>query len=287
MVRLRLDHFLHPRRSLQSLRYRIVFSLSRWWAEHKIGLRRGRNDHCWCGGALRNFEWHRSYGVCVDCGCYVNRRPPLPTEIAKVYSFSHYWHDRQRMLGFPTIENRASQDSLDGRLERWLAVVETYCPTKGRVTEIGCAHGALLAELSRRGYTCIGVEVDAQSAEWTRDATGLDIRAGIFPGIALPQCDLFMAFDVIEHSNQPEQFLSEGMRLLAPGGIAIIQTPTDRHESAPPFSDRLTTLFDDVEHLYIFTCESMRKLAQVAGLKVIAEAHGVVGFDITILRKPV
>lgn len=287
MIRIRPHHFLHPISSVKSLYFVLTANAVKRQAERKIGLRRGKCNQCWCGGSLRPFEWHSSYGVCTQCGCYVNRRPPLPDELAKLYAFENYWHYRQQLKGYPTIENRSLQDQTDGRLYRWLDLVEKHGRLKGRVIEIGCAHGTLLAELKQRGYECLGVEVDEESAAWTRKHTGVEVRAGIFPGVALPDCDVFMAFDVIEHSLHPDQFMREAVRLLAPGGVAIIQTPVDRHETARPFLEWFTPVFDDVEHLFLFTVESIHKLAAVAGLEIIEEAHGVLGIDVTVFRKPV
>jgi 2-polyprenyl-3-methyl-5-hydroxy-6-metoxy-1,4-benzoquinol methylase len=283
LIRVRPRHLLHPIGSARSL----FAILTTRWAEYKIGLRRGTCNRCWCGGSLRSFKWHSSYGVCDQCGCYVNRRPPLPGELAKLYAFENYWHYRQQLKGFPTIENRSIQDQTDGRLYRWLDLVEKYGSSKGRVIEIGCAHGTLLAELKLRGYECLGVEVDEESAAWTRNHTGVEMRAGIFPGVELPACDIFMAFDVIEHSLHPDQFMLEAGRLLTPGGVAIIQTPVDRHETERPFMQWFTPIFDDVEHLFLFTFESIHKLAVTAGLEIVGEAHGVLDMDITIFRKPV
>ena len=287
MIKIRPRHFLHPIRSARALYYLATTFAVRRWAENKIGLRRGRREVCWCGGDLRPFEYHSNYGVCKQCGCYVARRPPLPEDLSRLYGFENYWHYRQPLKGCPPIEGRSAQDRSDGRLERWLSVIETYGASRRRVIEIGCAHGTLLGELKRRGYDCLGVEVDEKTAAWTRENVRVDMRAGIFPGIVLPPCEIFLAFDVLEHALYPDQFLIEAARLLTPGGVAIIQTPIDRHESERPFADQnFENVFDDAEHLFLFTIESMRKLAQVANLEIIGEAHGVIGMDITIFRKP-
>lgn len=188
------------------------------------------------------------------------------------------------MKGFPAIEFRAHHDRSDGRLDRWLKVIEQYGPGKGRVIEIGCGHGVLLAALQEKGYECIGVEIDEAVAEWTKKKTGVKVVAGFFPDIDLPKCDLFIALDVIEHSPSPDAFMSTAAALLKGNGIAMIQTPTDHHHSQPPFREVFANVFDDLEHLYVFTPESIHKLGEFAGLKIIAEATGIREQDITVYR---
>ena len=172
-------------------------------------------------------------------------------------------------MGFPTIEQRTAHDIADGRVEYWLDVVARHGPKAGHAIEVGCAHGVLLAALRKKGYACTGVEPDPRTAEWTTRETGIPVRAGFFPDVALDPCDLFLAFDVIEHVPEPVAFLCGAKTLLRPGGVAIIQTPIERHNLSDPFADR-PDFFDDLQHLYLFSEASFRRLAQEAGLTLVA-----------------
>jgi SAM-dependent methyltransferase len=249
-------------------------------------LPRGSRHACWCGGKLTPFEWHASYGVCVSCGTYVNRRPPLVASVTDLYSLSGYWRIRQTSKGFPAIESRAELYRLDGRLAQWLSLIHAYHSEPCELIEVGCAPGVLLVQLAERGYRCLGVEANEDTARWLRSTTGLDIRSGIFPGLDLPRCDLFLALDVVEHSDDPVRFMAEAHRLLRPGGIAIVQAPIDRYDLAPPFGDRCD-VFDDVEHLFIFTDRAMHLLAERVGFEVLNTSERVfLAGEIVIFRKP-
>jgi hypothetical protein len=139
-------------------------------AERRLGtVARSRRTQCWCGGALSEFRWHASYGICSKCSAYVNRRPPDRGELARLYSLDLFWTIRQKQKGHPTIEERAARYRTDGRLEQWLKLVDSYGPRSGRVVEIGCAPGVLLEELRARGFDCIGVEVSPDVASWVRN----------------------------------------------------------------------------------------------------------------------
>jgi SAM-dependent methyltransferase len=283
-----IRHILHPVRTTRILSRLATASYYRTFHGGELDdVRRGQVNECWCGGSLTSCEWHSSYGICVNCGTYVNRRPPIDEELARIYSFDYYWHTRQKFRGNPTIEHRPTNDRSDGRVDYWLKIINRYHTAKGRVIEIGCGSGVLLAELERLGYECIGVDVDEKSAAWVRDSVGLDIRAGIFPDVSLPSCALFLAFDVIEHTKRPHEFIKRAAELLTPGGIAIVQAPIDRYEYRPPFAKRFNDAFDDLEHLFLFTDQAMRKLAAYGGFDVISldETLWLMG-ELAILRKP-
>lgn len=250
-------------------------------------LERETRAECWCGGTLQHSMLHRSYGVCEQCGAYVNSRPPVQTALAELYSLDFYWRRKQRADGMPRIEERPARDWADGRIERWLRLVEQHArPIGGSAIEIGCAHAAFLAALSVRGWRCTGVEIDPDVAAYAAAKTGLDIRAGTFPDIDLPQCDLFLAFDVLEHVYAPDRFMAAAARILTEGGTAIIQAPIVRGDEAIPFGDRFRDAFDGVEHLFVFTDPSIELLARRCNLEIVdaSEALWPIG-EIVVLRK--
>ena len=265
---------LQPIRSAKSLYGRTNDHLSRSLAQRRMRkIGRGHREKCWCNGALSTFKRHRGYGVCVNCSCYVNRNPPLPEELRKFYSLERYWGKWMQLKGAPTIEARTANDLSDGRVAYWLSLIESYGPRSGEVIEVGCGPAVLLQELERRGYACTGIEVSEDVSDWIRKEKGLRIITGDFPNIHLPRCDIFLAFDVLEHINDPCEFLREAKRLLRPGGVAILQQPTIRpewgYELDPPFGQDFRRMFDDVEHLWIFTSTSLKLLAQNTGFQVI------------------
>ena len=279
---------LHPVEAFRLLKHKGEILIYGVIAARKFrDVQRAERAQCFCGGNLLPFEWHPSYGVCSRCGCYVNRRPPLPDDLKRIYSFDLYWSLRQRMKGQPAIRQRVQNDIADGRVAYWLNLVKRYGPSSGQVIEVGCAHGVLLGELQQRGYTCIGVEPDTKTALWAAQNMHVDVRAGFFPHVELPPCDLFLAFDVLEHSPDPVAFMQGAASLLRPNGLALIQTPIDRYDVKPPFGERFTSAFDDVEHLFLFTDRAMQELAQRSGLEVVSLAERLwLHHEIAVFRKP-
>ena len=193
--------------------------------------------------------------------------------------------------GAPTIEQRTAYDLKDGRVDCWLGLIKQYGPASGQVIEIGCGHAVLLRELHNQGYSCLGVEISEDVSDWVSRQTGLQVIAGAYPQIELPECDLFLAFDVIEHVHDPVSFLRKTYDLLKPGGVAILQQPVVRPEQGyslePPLGVDFERMFDDLEHLWIFTNASFRVLAELSGLRILDEtSRWRQCHEIVILKKP-
>ncbi len=288
---MKLRHILNPVRSTKSL-YRRAQNTARsrmysWLMDREYRrITRSMQEKCWCGGELQPFELSANFGVCADCGCYVNRRPPRPGELKEVYTLERYWRLRSKMKGHPPIEQRAELYKSDGRLKYWLSLVDRFAPLARNVIEIGCCPGVLLAEMQQRGYKCTGVEPDEAVADWIGRTMGVEVRTGFFPGVSLPPCDLFLALDVAEHVPDPPEFWKGISQVLEPGGVAILQTPIESRDYDNPFHGRMD-FFDDIEHFFLFTESSVRKLSQSARLELVAleDAISLLG-QVCVLRKP-
>jgi len=284
---IRMRHVLHPIRTANNLKRKLKDSIYKGLVERANSkLPRNRVDKCWCGGQLRPIQSSVHYGACLECGCYVNIHPPVPESLREFYALDGYWRLRQKAEGIPPIEERGDYYRKDGRLAYWLELVQRYSPKPCDVVEVGCAPGVLLAELSQKGYRCSGVEPRSSTAEWIRRTSHVNVIEGIFPEIQIPKCDLFVSFDVAEHTPTPVAFWLGISDVLNPGGIAIIQTPIERSDYADPFKDRRDFL-DGVQHLYLYTDKSVQKLTVLAGLELLSldDAIGSLG-QICVMRKP-
>jgi len=228
-------------------------------------------EKCWCGSTLSRYPLQKNYGQCRSCGTFVLMDAPDPKVYKKLYSLDNYWRFRQKEIkGHPTIEERTLNDLNDGRLKFWIEIVHRFAKEPGMAIEVGCGHGVLLDQLNSEGWRTTGVEIDEETARWVRKATGLDIRVGVFPDVLLPPCDLFLAMDVIEHTYEPLSFAMKIEELLTSKGIGIIQTPLYDGIQDPPFANRFSDVFDDIEHLFAFTRKSIAQLFEEVGLTILS-----------------
>ena len=146
-----------------------------------------------------------------------------------------------------------------------------------RVLDVGCATGYLAAELSRRGCTVVGFEVDPASAALAEASCEAVVVGDIeseadrerIPG----EFDVILLGDVLEHLKDPWEALPAMRSLLAPGGVVVASIP---NVAASPvrlsllrgsFEYTETGLLDRT-HLRFFTRASVRDLVHSAGFVV-------------------
>ncbi len=91
-----------------------------------------------------------------------------------------------------------------------------------RVLDVGCFDGAFLGMLPLRTEK-YGVEISQPAADRARKA-GISILGGTLQNLAEEPFDAVVAFDVIEHVRDPEEFLHDMAVLTKPGGLVIIST---------------------------------------------------------------
>lgn len=108
--------------------------------------------------------------------------------------------------------------------ERALNQAETKVETK-TLCEIGCGTGAFLKYAKSRGWEVSGLDSSAENIAALKNSGINAIHADIFQTNQLPQFDVVVLWDVIEHPQDPRGLLKICMRLLKPHGILLIATP--------------------------------------------------------------
>jgi 2-polyprenyl-3-methyl-5-hydroxy-6-metoxy-1,4-benzoquinol methylase len=134
--------------------------------------------------------------------------------------------------------------------------------------EIGCAPGKLLAwvaaELKARvsglDYSARGLESAKRlfsALDLTADFRCEDLRATTFPDASF---DMVLSVGVIEHFDDPRDIVERHVRLVKPGGLAMMTVPNYRG-----IYGRIQRYFDADSLLYhnldIMTCDALAALA--------------------------
>jgi SAM-dependent methyltransferase len=212
---------------------------------------------------------------CTGCGLARSAKIPDPGEIAGFYDLAAYYtHGESHM-------RPARSSLLDRMLVRlaWqvdraqpvdLDALAQALPAGGTVLDLGCGDGEKLEALSNRGFSVLGVDPDPQSRAFvaTKGLTALAGTAEDPPKeIEGRRFDLVIMSHSLEHCRDPVRALDRANRLMAPGGLAYIEVPNAGCRHFETFR-QCSEMFDAPRHLWFFTHDSLRMLAEQSGLTV-------------------
>jgi SAM-dependent methyltransferase len=236
---------------------------------------------CPCGGGdlYDAFVW--GWGVCRDCGTWVNTRRPTEDSLGVVYG-EGYWGVTQEIALCPPLEQRFENDIHD-RVNTYLATLLPHLPPGGHVAEIGCGNARLLHELKRRGFDVVGTEMLASTIARVARLTDVKVLRGSVELFEPESLDAVVSIDVLEHVHDPQAFLRQHARVLKRGGVMLLHTPVHEHPSEP-YAYRASTLWK-LYHLHLFSRTLAERLFDEAGLDVVSSDVRVFGWPLYVLRK--
>jgi len=228
-----------------------------------------------CGGARREVVHEKPpFRIvrCLDCSL-VYTLPRLAPEALRSMYQSEYWRsDAARDFGYTDYLADEPLYVKTFRMRgRWIS---RFKPPPGRLLDVGCAAGFALVALRELGYDPHGVELSAPMAEIARRRLGADrIHCGVLEevesrGLLGGSFDVITLFDVVEHVEDPVALLACARRLLATGGIVVIETQNVGSLFARLLGVRWQH-YKFQEHLYHFDPRTVRLLLERAGLELV------------------
>jgi ubiquinone/menaquinone biosynthesis C-methylase UbiE len=135
------------------------------------------------------------------------------------------WAAQYRDVELRTLEAQ----NLLSRQRLALDLVGARVPPPAKVLDVGCGSGETAAKLMRLGYSAWGVDIAEPMIETARTRWGAewfqvaDIERLPFDDNTF---DAIVCLGVIEYQHEDEPTLRELRRVLKPGGLAIISTPS-------------------------------------------------------------
>jgi len=211
----------------------------------------------------------------VRCGTcsleYVNPRPPAQ-QVAALYRTGYFSRAGAEASGAAHLRG-AAMKAATARLR--LKLLEPRRTPRGRLLDVGSGGGAFVQCADEAGWTAIGLEPSADAcrrAARERRARGepsvrmitgqletAPFATGRFHAVAI--------LDVLEHVWDPFACLVAARRLLAPGGLLLIETP-NMAGWLPRLWGRRHPWVRPREHLTYFTPDTLRRLLERAGFRV-------------------
>ena len=228
-----------------------------------------------CGsqrGRVRFAKQGRDFLECLDCG--LMRIDPLPSreEIEARYRTAYSSGAYAAFAAAHEARSRIAE-------HRFARVLEVTRP--GRWLDVGCSTGSLLAAVAHAGGSIEGLDISQEAVEIARSA-GLCAHQGRVETFEpTRRYEIISAFDVLEHSAEPQRFIERLHGWLQPGGHLILTLP-DLRSLYPRFLMRRHWFyFWPDEHLFYFDPSTVTRLLHDAGFEVerITRSHKPMSLD--------
>lgn len=212
---------------------------------------------------------------CGGCGLVMSDPQPDDDTLERIYTETYFIGSDRDDLDVQTGFLKRGTARL--QLAEIIAYVEDRGPgpTRPRVLEVGCGNGDFLLEARDAGFDIQGVDVSESAVAIANRILGEGTaRAGRLEDLNMAEgsLDIVVLADVIEHVRDPAHLMNRVRRILKPGGVVFVATP-----SLDSLSARLMGRFwveYKLEHLFYFDQRTISRLLVQAGFGNIAVTPG-------------
>ena len=210
---------------------------------------------------------------CVHCG--LMRTDPRPTP----ETMGFYYPDDYGPYRGTTVNPGIKDGEYLSFWRKWVKGVFRFNTTRlprlqpTRALEIGCASGAFLNKMSKKGWHVEGLEFSETAARAAR-SLGFSVYTGSLETAPDPKhyFDLVVGWMVLEHLHDPVLALKKINRWVEPGGWLVLSVPNAGSLEFKVFRDRWYAL-QLPNHLYHYTPDSLSKICEAGGWKIVKIFH--------------
>lgn len=187
--------------------------------------------------------------------------------------YDRFYQEEYRSLG-------GDEESLDARFERQrrhgAALAEELKPyflAQGLLVDVGSSTGGTLAGIKEvlGGVKVFGIEPSEKEVLYA-NKRGIPSRAALIEdiekkGIEVPPAEQILSTQALNHFLSPKFFLTWAWQRLKPSGRLILEVKNFRQQARR--SSRVENSIQ-IDHVYMFTPETVREYLAAAGFRVIA-----------------
>jgi len=135
-------------------------------------------------------------------------------------------------------------------------LVMRFFNTKGSsLLDVGCSGGTHMKYFAQNGITCKGVDLRDENVK------GFEVRGCNIETETIPFNDNIFDYvfskSLAEHVHNTDNFFSNVLRVLKPGGIFVCMTPD--------WKSQASHFWDDYTHIHPFTRKSLRNALTING----------------------
>lgn len=211
-------------------------------------------------GSDREFAVRR----CSTCDL-VATHPRLPWEELTAYYPDEYYSERPADNHAPSLHPSRSDWPLSSLIEQE-TLIDDLKP--GKLLEIGCGTGDVLAYWESNGWECEGIEPSSEATRIAKERYGLEVTNARFEDCTLQEdhYDVILLDNVLEHLPEPFEVIERCRDLLTPGGALVVEVPNVDSIGFHVFG-RYWNDLDVPRHLYHFSPSVLRRESEYRGFQ--------------------
>lgn len=218
-------------------------------------------------------ECFLSYNIpilkCMDCSLVFSGM--IAKELNDVYGGRDYLE----------IAKKAYLSQVNYRIKRFASERIQIIKSTGKVSgkkliDIGCGTGWFLKTAISNGINCEGLEYSKHLADYTSKNLGISIYKNLSEIPKASKYDFITMFDLIEHLENPFEYLTILKKHLVPDGKLLIFTP-NFDSFAINYTKENSNLITPFEHLIYFNQKSITKLSKMLNMKI--DSYETKGLD--------
>lgn len=205
-------------------------------------------------------------------GCRTIYMSPRPSEAV----MADYYGNSENYAVWAKYVFPATEASRREKIHRpWLQRVTAYCDRygveRGTLVEVGPGFGTFssVATESRAFRKVLAIEPTPELAEAcrSRGVTVIEKRIEAVSSDELPEANVVVAFEVIEHLFDPRIFISGIRSRIHPGGLLILSCPNGEGFDISMLGPEALAV--DAEHVNLFNPEALKILLEKEGFDVL------------------
>lgn len=210
--------------------------------------------------SARRFYGEKIHFRMVKCNtCSLLRSDPIvsPEVYSELYNRSNFTYDDH-------------VSNLRETYGHYLKKLNPFVKEKEALLEIGCGNGFFLEEALKQGFKQVaGVEPGVEAISKASPRVKNTIKQGMFSkDMFLPNSfNVICIFQTLDHFLDPNQVLKDALVLLKKGGVVIAINHNLKSLSAKILGEKSPII--DIEHTYLYDKNTIRKLFEKNGYKVL------------------
>lgn len=209
---------------------------------------------------------HETFQIiaCATCSLLATSPQPREEDISTYYESPDYIsHTDKPASIIDRIYLIARRFTLNSKQK----LIRKYSPNAGQLLDYGCGTGDFLALCAKKKWNVSGVEPATSARTIAAKKIGPHVYTGINE-IAHQRFHIITLWHVLEHIRHPNELLQKLASLLNADGTLFIAVPNYKSNDAIHYKS-FWAGYDVPRHLWHFSSDSMKRLIEKNGMKVV------------------